>query len=203
MQKKEPVEYDKLLLVLRQLYFEKRTGTLFITTDRNRSVRMTLDHGHIISCTHGLSRGREAIPHIRSIKTAKYSFNERFFDKRPNRDLPSTREILTELGVQLKTDKPISSPQQPIRFSDPVSPDVLFTFMKEQLALLIGPLGATICDVHQDEIKQAKTAEQFQAAIDMVTGEINNPEIEEKLRKRIREKFSTSRIVSDATIAID
>jgi len=192
---KRRINYDALISILHQFCLEKRTGTLLISTEDNRSARFGLANGQIISCIYGRSRGQDAIPHITAIKSAKYSFNNCLFDKQRDTDcLPSTEELLIMLGVTSEAvqQASISSETRITDIHEVTSvppPHEFLRFIGEQLALLLGPLGATICNIHAEEIKHATTHEDFCDVVNMISDVIGKPEIEEQFRLKIWEQY--------------
>ncbi len=192
---KQRIDYDALISTLHQFCLEKQTGTLFVSTDDNRSVRFALDNGRIISCIHGRTRGKEAIPLITAIKSGRYSFNSCLFDKQQDTDfLPSTEELLLNLGLSLEAieqaDNHTKTPTTNIPEVTTIPPPHDFLrFIEEQLALLLGPLGSTICNLYAERIQNATSHEDFCNIVNIITEAIGNTEIEEQFRLKIWEQY--------------
>lgn len=78
----------------------RATGTLFITTSDQHSVRLSYSEGTIRSFVYRNLRGIEAVRAFRHIQQATVKFNEGFVF--PDNDpVASTEELIRSLGGQL------------------------------------------------------------------------------------------------------
>lgn len=89
--------FSELLEVLRDLCRKRRTGTLFIHSDTNHSVRIGIEDGTIFFCAFGRYRGMRAVAEISRIQFGRYSFADVIFKGAPPAALPPTAEILAAL----------------------------------------------------------------------------------------------------------
>jgi CheY-like chemotaxis protein len=118
-QENRPPFFDDLVRELRRLCQEKRSGTLFITTEGNHSARLVLREGVVVGVTYRTKHGPEAIPLIKNIMDGHYTFSENHvflsYSESTAAPLPGTPEILRLLGVGLEI------PAQPVSAQPAVS----------------------------------------------------------------------------------
>jgi len=203
----------ELLAVLQQLSITGRSGTMFIGTSDNHSVRFTLKEGEIIACCFGTKRGREALAAVSGIASGKYSFTEAVFNSGAAQDMPSTQEVLSCLGVTVPAaatmveapqpeqepavdqggvpdSVPVTIAESEVRVLDIPDPDELMALLQTELAMFIGPLGPAVCAMHEDEIRQADDVEKLCAAIEAISQEIAEPDRAEEFRGRVWDQLS-------------
>lgn len=68
------VGYDALIVELRRLNAERRTGVLFIATADNHSGQLALQDGLIVAVRFRRQVGLEAARELRAIRTVRYTF---------------------------------------------------------------------------------------------------------------------------------
>lgn len=97
----QELSYEDLVEVLRSLALDGRTGTVFILTDSKHYARIGLKSGRIAICIFGKYKGQEALPHIRRIRSGRYSFSEGIVSNSPELPLPPTPDVLRLLSEPL------------------------------------------------------------------------------------------------------
>jgi hypothetical protein len=97
-QEHETLPLQDLIEVLNTLCEERRTGTMFIHTDTNRSARIGIEQGRIFFVAFGRYRGLDAIEHIKTMQYGKFSFAESIFNSGAEIPLPPTGELLAQLA---------------------------------------------------------------------------------------------------------
>lgn len=90
--------YRDLIGEVRRLSAEGRTGTVFITTSDNHSVRFVLRGGTISAVGFGLQTGLAAVTSIARITGGRLSFSDELFQHESQAELPPTAELLTLLS---------------------------------------------------------------------------------------------------------
>jgi len=90
--------YRDLIGEVRRLSAEGRTGTVFITTSDNHSVRFMLRGGTIGAVGFGLQTGLAAVTSIARITGGRLSFSDGLLQHESQAELPPTAELLTLLG---------------------------------------------------------------------------------------------------------
>lgn len=105
--------FSDALKYLGRLCQEQRSGNLFLYTSREEGARISLSQGVIVDIKYKTLRGRDALPAMREIDSARYIFRNdpRLREKRTNADtlLPSNDIIFMELGMRagaIKTGLP-------------------------------------------------------------------------------------------------
>lgn len=94
----ETLPLRDLIDILQTLCSERRTGTMFVHTDTNRSARIGIKQGRISFVAFGRYRGMDAIEQMKKMQYGKYSFTGSAFNGGLEIPLPPTRELLTELA---------------------------------------------------------------------------------------------------------
>lgn len=90
--------YRDLIGEVRRLSAEGRTGTVFITTADNHSVRFVLRGGTISAVGFGLQTGLAAVTSITRITGGRLSFSDEPLQHESQAELPPTAELLTLLS---------------------------------------------------------------------------------------------------------
>lgn len=162
---------------IRQLCRKEATGSLFISTDCNRSAHMILAKGKIVFIYYFNLHGIEALDAMGEIANARHHFQEGMItDQRT--PLPPTGEILNTL-TEIKTQ---SAPQ-----ADDFVPAPVFECSAEQrsvietcLAEYIGPVAPIICD---DILKSVLTLD---TALEKLAEEIPSEEDARQFLKAVQ-----------------
>jgi hypothetical protein len=97
----QQLPYQLLVSTLYDLCKMGKTGTMYISTDKNHAARFTLNNGEIIACGFSAKRGMEALELMRGINAGKYSFVESTAPAEVNQDILTTQEIMDYLTLIL------------------------------------------------------------------------------------------------------
>lgn len=89
--------FSQLIAELQELCREKVTGTLFITTDTNRSGQLVIDNGEIVFIYYSAKRGGIALDLMSEIDSCRGRFQKTRVTRKQS-ELPSTQEILLRLS---------------------------------------------------------------------------------------------------------
>lgn len=77
---------------------ERRTGTMFITTDDQHSARIALREGVIVSLAYRTARGLEAMPFLLAVRAGTVTFQDGFVMPPSKTEIvPPTAELLAKL----------------------------------------------------------------------------------------------------------
>lgn len=135
--------FARVVEEIRQLCRKDATGSLFISTDCNRSAHMIIAEGEIVFIYYFNLHGIEALDAMGEIANARHNFQEGMITNQRS-PLPPTAEILNTLA-EIKT--------QSATLNDSFVPAPVFECSDEQrsvietrLAEYIGPVAPFICD---------------------------------------------------------
>lgn len=155
---------------LASLCKEGASGTVFIATDDNRLVRMTLDGGEIRFISFQNKRGAAALNLMPQIKQGRLRFEEGVISGTPSADLPPTADTLRFLANPASSAAP-SSPAATAatnRGSSAIT-DKDRAVIETVLADYIGPMASIVCDEH------LSGAQDLQTALKKLAAEIQDP----------------------------
>lgn len=168
----EIVTFAEIVAELKRICREQKTGTLYITSQLNRSAQVVVDSGNIVFLYYFNKRGQDALKLLPEVESGRFRFQEgsipsmrietlitedilRFlsaatgeFEKSGKADLPAVheKEKTTEGGVSLTEEQK--------------------RMLEEGLALYIGPMASFICEDHLSREIDMKLA------IERLAGEI-------------------------------
>lgn len=93
------MDYATLVREIEKLVNDRATGTMFVTTNDQHSVRIGLKAGEIVSVVYRTTRGINAIPLVRSVRSGTPRFEANFLIESPHgaETLPSTPDLLRTL----------------------------------------------------------------------------------------------------------
>lgn len=147
-------ELVALLPKLFVLVEQKRSGILYIRTDKNESARIALDKGNIVYCCFRHLHGQPALEPLKKIKQCSLRFSEEslpdFSDKKDQ--LPDSAEVLRLL-----------TGEKPIGISAEVE-SYLLPF-KEKLLDIMGPMAERLWERHQAELATASNPAQLKSLL--------------------------------------
>lgn len=162
--------YKFLLNEINQLCADKRTGTVFITTDDEHLVRFVLQEGEIISLAFDASHNNyDAINQVQMIKRGKVQFAENIFDQASEVPLPTTAALLSNLAT--------------IPTASMTSREVVIEQIVALLAEYIGPFAQFSCDDYLDEQGTPTDKVAFEKMLETIATEIDD-ETERKAFQR-------------------
>lgn len=174
------VPYGEMVAALRELCAAGSTGTLFIVTDDNHSVRVGLDRGKIMTLVAGDSCNEAAIPVFQAIKKGSYRFQDGLILDRRAGDTPADSERLFKALVGEAV-----APGPPPTPRDDTLTKALEIIESEALGI-IGPIARVLCAEHCAEVRDLPSLQQ---AIERIAVEIDDPERAEELRRRVMERL--------------
>lgn len=168
------LSYPQILGELRRLCAERRTGTMFLVTDKGESARFELRDGQILAIQFRVTTGFNAIGEIMKINAAQVSFSPHSVDPTASRKpLPSTAEIQrTLLGYTgLVTSTGPATPT-----SDEVEDDYFPRAQAILVAALTEFIGPMASIVVADHLRQAQRAgRDVHYAVETIAREIDTP----------------------------
>ena len=182
--------YDELMGYLNQLCREKADGTLFISTDKNHSVRFELHNGYITFCNYRSKRDHDAIKLIKAVKSCKYKFIPGSSEPK-DKDTARRSDLYTAL---FEKTLPLPKEMKSVSTADSISPTAsppletgtigkaVETIAKE-LANFIGPVAKMICDEYINSIGQARSTHELIAMVESVATEIGDSAQEKQFIK--------------------
>lgn len=96
-QSNDTLPLNELIAVLQSLCTERRTGTMFVHTDTNRSARVSIERGRIFFIAFGRYRGMDAVEEFKKMQYGRFSFAESIFNNAAEIPLPPTSRLLAQL----------------------------------------------------------------------------------------------------------
>ncbi|KOR31436.1 hypothetical protein TI04_00835 [Achromatium sp. WMS2] len=101
------VDNSTLMQYIKELLTDGKRGTLFITTDNNRSITLAFDNGVVTGISsRGLIRGARALEHLIQIERASYKYDDKVLDLPGG--MPDPRDVSRILGLQADSNQPFS-----------------------------------------------------------------------------------------------
>jgi len=184
MPRDDTLSYDALIQEVRRLCLETRTGTIFIATSENHSVRIVIQRGAI---THVIARGQAgmaALAPIKEISGGRLTYSEGAIDAGKPQSLPPTSELL----AMLSGEDPTSSVG--------AVTTALLTHLQQSRGIIeaelteyLGPMAAMVCDEMVARIRQGKGPTTLAAAIDHLAGELSDPTKASRFKDGVRERL--------------
>ena len=174
--------YPDLVEVLINLGANGRTGTLFVTTLDNHSVRFVFDEGRMAACYYSHRNSYDALPLIRQIRGGKYSFAEGVSGGMANHGVPKTEDLL--LALSGKEASRSSGPSEST-VNDPAKLHEALKALENEFALFIGPAAIIFCS---DYLKKGNHAidevSDLTEMVDALARHIEDPEKRMEFRQR-------------------
>ncbi len=187
--------YQQLVQELKKLCADKRTGTMFITTNDNHSARFALHSGKIVACAYTLKKGYDALPLIQHIKSGSFAFADGVLSGMRELPLPETEVMLEVLGGGSEADSEDNSAiggaanVQPQTEKD-VGGEVIFRMgaaikdVETELAEFVGPVADFICQEYIEDVGELTGFSDVVKMIEAVAVEIGNPKEENQFKQR-------------------
>jgi len=172
--------YQQLMQKLYDLCADKATGTLFITTYDNHSIRFFLEQGRIFSLAYRFKYGNDALYFIKKITSGRLAFKENILlGGRDDFSLLDTDILLeTLLG---KESLPSSATKE--RLEAGVSLQAEIKHLKTELSMFIGPIASFICDEYIKDHGEPQNLSALKQMMEVISREIGNEEKEEMFKK--------------------
>jgi hypothetical protein len=92
----DEMSYDQVIGLIERLATQRGTATLYVRTDKNRIVMVSIDNGRIVTLSSGPKRGESAIPLLQEMSSAVVRI-EASAVAYHSEGMPSTQAILTML----------------------------------------------------------------------------------------------------------
>jgi len=175
------VDLPAILKALEQLRLERRTGTLFITTDSGHAVRFVLNKGDVSGCHYRDKIGDEALPLVRDIQAARYSFVVSASvpeDSRARPDPNALSALMPGEGFA-----PTPSAGAPDVFSGRLGPAV--RQIQHELAKFIGPAAVMVCNDYLEQAGEIIQSADIMRMIDTVAREVGDHSSAQQFRERV------------------
>ncbi len=179
------LSYPELIAEIQHLSKQKKTGTIFITSQDGHLARLVLNQGQIIYLIFNTKhRGYDAIARIQTITAGRLQFAEGIFESAEEVPLPNTAEIFQLFEEQwlFKTEMPsqISSDNHLIEIIDHI---------KSTLAHYIGPFSTIICEEYLHQTGLPESVGEIIVMIETVATEIDNPTEEQAFKTAIKQEM--------------
>ncbi len=187
------VSYQQLMQELRKLCEEKRTGTMFITTDDNHSARFALQEGRIVACAYTLKKGFDALPLIQQIKSGTFAFADGVFSGMDEIPLPETEVMFEVLGGSADGGNrgvPSGAPQAGSGASS-IDMSAAIKDIELELAVHVGPIADIICAEHLEDAGELSDVADVVKLIEVIASEIDNSEKEDQFKGRVIAKLKS------------
>jgi len=175
------VDLPVILKALEQLRQERRTGTLFITTDSGHAVRFVLNKGDVTGCHYRDKVGDEALPLVKGIQAARYSFVVSASvpeDSRTRPDPSALRALMA--GGERKPTPSAGAPDVSIgRLGQAVRQ------IQHELAKFIGPAAVMVCNEYLEQAGEIIESADLMRMIDAVAGEVGDHSSAQQFREQV------------------
>jgi hypothetical protein len=175
--------YRELIGEVRRLSAEGRTGTVFITTSDNHSVRFVLRGGTISAVGFGLQTGLAAVTSITRIIGGRLSFSDGLLQHESQAELPPTAELLTLLGVGGGAGTGLLA----------TSLNRSSTILEAELVEYLGPMARVVCNEHLTRAARSG-ATSLNDVIESLARELGDRDKAARFTERVRARLAhTSR----------
>jgi len=182
--------YRDLIGEVRRLSAEGRTGTVFITTSDNHSVRFVLRGGTISAVGFGLQTGLAAVTSIARITGGRLSFSDELFQHESQAELPPTAELLTLLsGAAADAGDGGAAATGPM----PTSLNRSSAILEAELVEYLGPMARVVCNEHLTRAARSG-ATSLNDVIESLARELGDRDKAARFTERVRARLAhTSR----------
>jgi len=182
--------YRELIGEVRRLSAEGRTGTVFITTSDNHSVRFVLRGGTISAVGFGLQTGLAAVTSIARITGGRLSFSDGLLQHESQAELPPTAELLTLLGGAAgDTGDGGAAATGPM----PTSLNRSSAILEAELVEYLGPMARVVCNEHLTRAARSG-ATSLNDVIESLARELGDRDKAARFTERVRARLAhTSR----------
>jgi hypothetical protein len=198
----EQLSYGELIDALSRFVQEQRTGTMFIVTESRHSARISLEDGRIISCTYTLHRGLDAIAHIRRIRFGAFTFSDGIFNSVAEMPLPSTPELLRDLGATVDSNIVSLAPSRMRAGEDSpaamagasddlaISGRALWNVVVSELAVYLGPVASIAAAEYEANLCAATSRERVRLILSQLALEIPESAQGQEFKQRVMARVS-------------
>lgn len=159
---------------------------MFITTNKNHSIRFILKNGVIVFLAYRFQYGNNALPFIQKMKSGIFSFKEDLFVGKDDPTLLDTDTLLQILG-NTKTSPNLNK----IEIKEEQNNTTLFTFdgdidmIKKELSLFIGPIAQVIFEEYIDDYGKPSNHTELARMLATFTEEIDDEAKKEQFKQKL------------------
>ncbi len=189
--------YQQLMQELKKLCADKRTGTMFITTDDNHSARFALQKGRIVACAYTLKKGYDALPLIQQIKSGAFAFADGVFSGMDELPLPETEVMFEVLGGSADGGNRAAGGAR--QAGNETGSGASFIDMNAaikdielELAVYVGPIADIICEEHFEEAGEISDVSDVVRLVETIASEIDDPAKEDLFKQRVVAKLKSA-----------
>ncbi len=155
---------------------------MFISTEDNHAVHISLEKGKIIGCRFRFKRGLDALPLIMEMEAGFYSFN-------PGAPGPSDTALPpTDALLQMLTNTGLDTPAEM-----PVQGDIELTeitnIIVTELARYLGPIASLIVEDYLDDIGPIHDSGSLQKIVNSAASEIADERKRDEFVKNVFSKL--------------
>ena len=185
----ENVAFAEIVVELRQICDELKSGTMYITSQMNRAAQIAIERGKIVFLYYSNKRGREALDLMPEIEFGRFRFQEGSVSAMRSEAVP-TEEILLFLAAasgeaeqrgELATHSEVVTRAQ--YTGESVLTDKQQQILEESLTLYIGPMASLICEEHLTSVSG------WHDAVQRLAAEIPDVAQAEKFRTEMRQLY--------------
>ncbi|WP_394756659.1 hypothetical protein [Rhodoferax sp.] len=211
------LSYAELIDELQALVISKSTGTMFIRTELDHSVRIALQNGRIVSYNYRLHQREKATSLIRRIQSGEYSFRQDMTCIAAGESLPANFDFFKELATapDLDDDFVSSKPGKlagaasfaPLTVRQDTSPgptdlrlrgSELFETVVHELTFYLGPVARMVALEYEKELRFATSGEQVRTLMFRLGQEIGDTRHASEFEIRILSLVSNWECPSDS-----
>lgn len=177
------LHYQELVRNLQYFCNDRRSGTMFITTDNNHSIRFILKKGVIVSLAYRIKYGNNALDLIKKGMSGVFAFKQDVFSGKDDKTLPETNQLL-EILLDNETPLSINSLNE-IKDERPFVLENKIDLIKKELSFFIGPIGQFICDEYIFNHAEPTSNLELEKMLVMISKEIEDKDKEEQFKQRL------------------
>lgn len=177
--------YRELINELRRYCLEKRTGSVMIVTPENQLVRFLLADGQIQSVTIAAKQGRAALPLVKDIKAGRLRFSDAKGGLQPDPSLPSTQEILLELGGNAA---PVAA--RPSQSVDNDRIPAILRAIEDELVEVLGPMAGIVWAERLVSVDDITRPGAINKLADDLATEIDDPQKAKRFKDQVSKILS-------------
>ncbi len=160
---------------IRQLCAGGASGTLFVTTEDNHSVRIAVEGGNIVSLAAGQLKGAAVIDRLKASRSLRYRFQRDVVIRVPGDDDVPLAALDDEDAALLRP-----------RTADTEIGSEVLDIIRDEAVECMGPMANMICT---DHLQNVTTSEGMTAAIAAISSEMGDAALARQFQNRVQSRL--------------
>ena len=192
------LDLQDLLARIKQHCLANDTGTLFLLTENNATIKLVIVEGEIIALSYQAIRGEEAIIPISQLRHCKARYYTGVKLLPANQHLPNTETILDLLQEQSKlspdaaeTTKIVAEKPNQADKTEAVNSSfaTVLTILIDETTEYLGPFATVLCRKYMERTSHPPTVSQIHTVLRQLAADIGDEtksmQLEQKVLQRI------------------